>query len=70
MAKCTCGVPSKANWYVELIIGRIVPGGTETTSTENFYCEDHIPGDDQTELYSDLGDGWTVLEEPIVKYLR
>lgn len=40
---CACGVPSKANYYLFVIHGRDIPGGTETDYTDGYYCDAHKP---------------------------
>lgn len=41
----TCGIPSRADWYVFIIWSLPVPGGTETGYTDAYMCDDHMPGD-------------------------
>lgn len=47
----TCGIPNKANWYIHVVLGRhngeFIAGDaiTETTYTELYICDSHIPDD-------------------------
>ena len=60
---CACGTPRKCAEYVEAVIGRDVPGGTETGSVHVYLCEDHA-GEPITDHFRfDGHDGWDVLEE-------
>ncbi len=61
---CACGVPRKADFYIRYVIGRDVPGGTETGYVDAYVCEEH-----STET-PDLSDGWKVLESTEPKPLR
>jgi|GEM_PF-6782262 len=40
---CRCGIPNRANWFVRAIIGRPVPGGTETDYVDVYVCDGHMP---------------------------
>jgi hypothetical protein len=54
--------PAEADWYVEVIFGRDVPGGTETNYSYGYYAGDQ-PGADEV---SDLTPpGFDVLESVI-----
>ena len=55
---CTCGVPNRANFHAEIIIGRYVSGGTETESVDTYVCDKHDPDD---HLRFDDNDEWEVL---------
>lgn len=58
---CGCGTPHTASVHAEIVLGRDVEGGTETTSLDLYLCENH----DETDC---LGwdrltaDGWEILE--------
>lgn len=38
---CTCGTPEEANFYIYLVIGRTVPGRTETDYVDSYRCTSH-----------------------------
>lgn len=64
---CTCGIPNKANVHYHLVIGRYIPGGTETSDVDLYVCTTHDNGDDtyvsHNMLHPDiLAGGWTILE--------
>jgi hypothetical protein len=41
---CTCGIPSKANVFIEVIYGRgDGVTGTETDYSHTFWCDEHAP---------------------------
>jgi hypothetical protein len=42
MRTCDCGIPNRANYYVNVILGRDIPGGTETTETYIYVCTGHF----------------------------
>jgi hypothetical protein len=60
MSGCGCNAPSKAAWYVSVILGRVVPGGTETEYLDLYTCDAHY-SDDVHDLVQP-GDGWEVVE--------
>lgn len=67
---CGCGIPNRANVYVALVIGRDVPGGTETSEVDAYSCSAHEPVDAAQILHPDIQrDGWYVIEST-VKYIR
>lgn len=67
--RCGCGIPNRANVYIELIIGRDVPGGTETSSVDSYSCTEHEPADSAQILHPDIARDWYVIEA-IVHHIR
>jgi hypothetical protein len=66
---CPCGIPSQANYYVEITIGRdICPRGTETTYVDAYFCDKHVDPDDPDALFDHPG--WYLCETPKVTKLR
>lgn len=61
-AACSCGVPNRANHYVALIIGRNLPGGTQTESVDAYFCDDHLPAELEDALNPDIAKEWYVIE--------
>lgn len=60
---CTCGIPNRANYYTEVIIGRDIPGGTETTYVDIYTCDEHTDEDDPRSMFRfDDADAWDVIE--------
>jgi hypothetical protein len=59
---CGCNVPSQANYYVHWIIGRNVPGGTETNEIDGYYCASHVDARRKEVRRNTSGDGWRVIE--------
>lgn len=61
---CGCGKPREAAECVEMVVGRNVPGGTETEEWVTYLCASHV-GD---QVYSGpLRGGWKVIEEKRTK---
>ena len=64
---CGCGIPRRAAYYVALVVGRAVPGGTETSHVDWYACAEHI--DDahpERMLNPDLAaEGWEGLEAEV-----
>lgn len=40
---CACGIPNRANYYLSVIVGRDIEGGTETDSVDIYLCDEHTP---------------------------
>lgn len=40
---CTCGIPNRANYYLSVVVGRDIDGGTETDSVDIYLCDEHTP---------------------------
>jgi hypothetical protein len=49
----TCGIPNKANYHLFVVTTWKVPGGTDTSYTDIYLCEDHLPA-----LLGIVDDGW------------
>lgn len=61
---CVCGVPSQANYHVEIIVGRGDSStGTETDSVDKYMCSLHVEEWEEGDGFprNPLGE-WTVVE--------
>lgn len=69
---CACGVPNKANFYVHVVIGKDVPGGTETDYSDIYVCDVHgkarMTNAEIRELFRfDDAAAWKILEKKITR---
>lgn len=66
---CVCGTPNRANFHVHVILGRDIPGGTETSYTDIYACAKHLRGGVRPLLRFDGHEGWKILHRKTT-YLR
>jgi hypothetical protein len=63
MKTCACDQPDQASYHVSAILGRDVPGRTETTDWDRYFCAEHVPARaDISRALRSEGQGWQVLE--------
>jgi hypothetical protein len=69
--QCGCGIPNRANYYVGLVVGRDIDGGTETSHVDWYSCNGHVDTEfPATMLNPEIAaQGWYVIEAE-VKWLR
>jgi hypothetical protein len=62
--KCGCGTPSLAAFHTTLIVGRDIPGGTDTTECDFYTCDVHTydEEDHAEEFVKNASPGWYVIE--------
>jgi hypothetical protein len=59
---CSCGIPNRADWHTLVVLGRDVPGGTETTYTNVYSCDQHHTDNPREMLRWDGHVEWEILE--------
>ncbi|MGD0609335.1 MAG: hypothetical protein ABSA53_37875 [Streptosporangiaceae bacterium] len=58
-----CDQPDQASYHVGAILGRDVPGGTETTEWDRYFCAEHVQARaDISQTLRTQSEGWKVLE--------
>ena len=63
MKTCACDQPDQASCHVGAILGRDVPGSTETTEWDRHLCAEHVQTRaDISQTLRTQGEGWKVLE--------
>lgn len=61
--RCSCGIPSEANWLVEITYGvGDSSTGTETDYEYQYFCEDDLPGDHRDLIPVGRKEDWYIIE--------
>lgn len=62
MRQCACGIPNRANFHTQVILGKNVEGGTETTYTDIYTCTEHTTTDVRKMLAWDGHEEWYIID--------